>query len=413
MFREMPLYEDDPIESMFVRLAADRSPGKMDLGIGVYRDDEGQVPVFEAVREAELRIVRREGSKSYMGPLGNLDYCSAMERLVLGPGVSGRGDCSVVSAQTPGAGGALRVGAEVVRSLSRESRVWVSDPVWPHQLEFFEKPGMTVRTYRYYDRYESVLQFDEMLEDLAAIRRGDLLLLHGCCHNPTGQDLDLHQWQALTELVSEKGAIPFVDVAYQGFGQGIEEDVAGLRLMASHVPELLLAVSSSKSFGIYRDRAGMLSVVVSPGAGVATGLVRRLRDTARQLYFMPPDHGAAIILEILTSPDLENLWRSELEATRLKILGKRQVLRNMLEAEVEGFDASFIERQLGMFSCLPIDSHEQRLMEDLFHIYMMPDARVNVAAMKTSDAQVLARSFRELSGRRRGDGLRALGGTVG
>ena len=156
----------------------------------------------------------------------------------------------------------------------------------------------------------------------------------------------------------------------------------------------------------------MLSVVVSPGARVETWLVRRLRDFARQLYFMPPDHGAAIILEILTSPDLENLWRSELEGTRLKILGKRQVLRKMLETEVAGFDAAFIERQLGMFSCLPIDSHEQRLMEDLFHIYMMPDARVNVAAMKTSDAQVLARSFRELIGRRRGAGLRALGGTV-
>ena len=413
MFREMPLYEDDPIESMFVRLAADRSPDRMDLGIGVFRDDEGQVPVFDAVREAELRIVRRGESKSYMGPLGNLGYCRAVERLVLGPEILAQGERSVISAQTPGAGGALRVGAEVVRSLSRESRVWVSDPVWPHQLEFFEKPGMTVRTYRYYDRYESVLRFDEMLEDLAAMRRDDLLLLHGCCHNPTGQDLGLDQWQALTELVSEKGAIPFVDVAYQGFGQGVEEDVAGLRLMASRVPELLLAVSSSKSFGIYRDRAGMLSVVVSPGARVETWLVRRLRDFARQLYFMPPDHGAAIILEILASPDLENLWRSELEGTRLKILGKRQVLRRMLEAEVADFDASFVERQLGMFSCLPIDSHEQRLMEDLFHIYMMPDARVNVAAMRTSDAQVLARSFRDLIGRRRGDGLRALGGTVG
>ena len=413
MFREMPLYEDDPIESMFVRLAADRSPDRMDLGIGVYRDDEGQVPVFEAVREAELRIVRREGSKSYMGPLGNLDYCSAMERLVLGPQFSAREERSVISAQTPGAGGALRLGAEVVRSLSSEARVWVSVPVWPHQLEYFEKPGMKVMPYRYYDQFASVLQFDEMLEDLKAMRRNDLLLLHGCCHNPTGQDLDMDQWQAVTDLVMQKGAIPFVDIAYQGFGLGVEEDVAGVRLMACQVPQMLLAVSSSKSFGIYRERAGLLSILVSSGSADATGLRRRVRDMARQLYFMPPDHGAAIVLEILSSRDLADLWRSELEATRLKVIDKRQMLRKTLEAEVESFDASFIERQLGMFSCLPIDSHEQRLMEDLFHIYMMPDARVNVAAMKTSDAQVLARSFRELMGRRRGAGLRALGGTVG
>ncbi len=413
MFRELSLYEDDPIESMFVRLGADRSPARMDLGIGVFRDDSGQVPVFRAVREAELRVVRREESKSYKGPLGNLDYCGVMERLVLGPELSVPGKRSVISAQTPGAGSALRVGAELVRTLSRESRVWVSDPVWPHQLEFFEKPGMKVMTYRYYDQFRSVLQFDEMLEDLKGLRRDDLLLLHGCCHNPTGQDLDLDQWQAVTELVLERGAIPFVDVAYQGFGQGIEEDVAGVRLMASQVPQMMLAVSSSKTFGIYRDRAGMLSIIVPPAADVAINLRRRIRDLARQLYFMPPDHGAAIVLEILSSPDIENLWRSELDGVRLEIVEKREMLRKMIEAEIEGFDASFIESQLGMFSCLPIDTDEQRLMEDLFHTYMLPNARVNVAAMQLSDARTLARSFRELINRRSEGGLRILDGTIG
>ena len=413
MFRELSLYKDDPIESMFVRLGADRSPDRMDLGIGVFRDDSGQVPVFRAVREAELRVVRREESKSYKGPLGNLDYCKVMEQLVLGPELSVPGKRSVISAQTPGAGSALRVGAELVRTLSRESRVWVSDPVWPHQLEFFEEPGMKVMTYRYYDQFRSVLQFDEMLEDLKGLRRDDLLLLHGCCHNPTGQDLDLDQWQAVTELVLEKGAIPFIDVAYQGFGQGIEEDVAGVRLMASQVPQMMLAVSSSKTFGIYRDRAGMLSIIVPPAADVATNLRRRIRDLARQLYFMPPDHGAAIVLEILSSPDLENLWRSELDGVRLEIVEKREMLRKMIEAEIEGFDASFIESQLGMFSCLPIDTDEQRLMEDLFHTYMLPNARVNVAAMQLSDARTLARSFRGLMNRRSEGGLRILDGTVG
>lgn len=412
MFRDLSRYEDDPIESMFVRLGADRSPARMDLGIGVFRDDSGQVPVFRAVREAELRVVRREESKSYLGPLGNLDYCRVMERLVLGPEQTVPGRRSVISAQTPGAGSALRVGAELVRTVSRDARVWVSDPVWPHQLEFFEQPGMKAMTYRYYDQFGSVLQFDEMLEDLKGMRRDDLLLLHGCCHNPTGQDLDPDQWQAVTELVLEKGAIPLIDVAYQGFGQGIEEDVAGVRLMASQVPQMMLAVSSSKTFGIYRDRAGMLSVIVPSAANVATNLRRRIRDLARQLYFMPPDHGAAIVLEILSSPELENLWRSELDGVRLEIVEKREMIRKMLEVEIEGFDASYFERQLGMFSCLPISAHEQRLMEDLFHIYMLPNARVNVAAMQLSDARTLARSFRELINRRSQNGLRILDGTL-
>ena len=414
MFRDLSPYEDDDIEAMFVRLAADRSPARMDLGIGVYRDDSGEVPVFGAVREAESRIVRRKESKSYIGPLGNLDYCGAVERLILGPEHPVLEHGSVVSAQTPGAGGALRVGAELVRSLSRESRVWVSEPVWPHQLEFFEEAGMEVMTYRYYDRFGSVPQFEEMLEDIEGMRRDDLLLLHGCCHNPTGQDLDPDQWRAVAKLVVEKGAVPLVDVAYQGFGRGIEEDVAGVRLMAGRVPQMMLAVSSSKTFGIYRERAGMLSIVVSPGTGdAATGLRRRLRDMARQLYFMPPNHGAAIVLEILSSPELEALWRSELDAMRLAIVGKREMLRKMLETEIEGFDASFIERQFGMFSCLPMSADEQRLMEDLFHIYMLPDARVNVAAMKTSDARTLARAFRELRNRRSEEGLRGFGEAVG
>ena len=413
MFRDLSPYEDDPIESMFVRLGADRSPDRMDLGIGVFRDDSGEVPVFRAVLEAESRVVAREESKAYKGPLGNLDYCRVVEQLILGPEHPVLSTGSVVSTQSPGAGSALRVGAELVRSVSRESRVWVSDPVWPHQLEFFEQPGMKVMTYRYYDQFRSVLQFDEMLEDLKGMRRDDLLLLHGCCHNPTGQDLDLDQWQALTELVLEKGAIPFIDVAYQGFGLGIEEDVAGVRLMASQMPQMMLAVSSSKTFGIYRDRAGMLSVIVPPAANVATNVRRRIRDLARQLYFMPPDHGAAIVLEILSSPDLESLWRSELDGVRHEIVRKRAMIRKMMEAEIEGFDASYFEMQLGMFSCLPIGTDEQRLMEDLFHIYMLPNARVNVAAMKLSDARTLARSFRELLNRRSDHGLRVRDGTIG
>ena len=287
----------------------------------------------------------------------------------------------------------MRAAAEFVHSLSPESAVWASEPVWGHQLEFFTKAGMSLRSYRYYDQRKAALDFSGMVEDLRAMRPNDLLLLHGCCHNPTGQDLTLEQWRDVSDICCETGAIPFVDVAYQGFGEGIDEDVAGLRLMAESVPQMLLTVSSSKSFGIYRERAGLLSVVVSPGEGDTESVRRKLRDTVRQLYFMAPDHGAAIVHEILSTPALEAMWRDELDAIRQHVLEMRASLKETLEDANPGFDASFIERQHGMFSCLPITDDEQLAMERQFHIYMLPNARVNVAAMNAAQSKVLATAF--------------------
>ena len=299
------------------------------------------------------------------------------------------GGCSRSTCQSP----ALRAAAELVHSLNPGAVVWVSEPVWDHQLEFFEKAGMRLRTYRYYDQLDSVLQFEQMAEDLRAMRRNDLLLLHGCCHNPTGQDLDLRQWQVVADIVNDTGAVPFVDVAYQGFGEGIEEDVAGLRLIAANVPQMLLTVSSSKSFGIYRERAGLLSIITPPGARDVDSVRRKLRDTVRQLYFMAPDHGAALVHQILSTPELEQLWREELQQIRTHVVGMRAAFRKTVEAENPGFDASFLTRQHGMFSCLPIDADEQRRLEEEFHIYMLPHARVNVAAMNAAQSGVLARAF--------------------
>ena len=252
---------------------------------------------------------------------------------------------------------------------------------------------MSVRRYRYYDPQRGSLDFDGMCEDLRGMAADDLLLIHGCCHNPTGQDLGLHQWRALCDIVNETGAVPYVDVAYQGFGQGIEEDVAGLRLMAEHVPEMLLTVSSSKSFGIYRERAGLLSIIVSPDATDPDDVRRRLRDTVRQLYFMAPDHGAAVVHEILSTPALEALWRKELDEVRGHVIDMRTRLRATIEDANPGFDAGFIERQHGMFSCLPISEAEQFGMERDFHIYMLPNARVNVAAMSGDQSATLAEAF--------------------
>lgn len=397
MFNKIQNYKSDPIESLFDRLADDNDPNKIDLGIGVFRDETGQVPVMQAVHLAEQELLNRADSKSYISPLGNTAYCKDIEKLALGSEHPVLRDGRIISVQTPGAGSALRAGAEFVNQLNPESMLWASQPVWGHQLEFFEKVGMKIDRYRYYDQQNSLLDFDGMLEDLRGMQRNDLLLIHACCHNPTGEDLSLQQWQELADLVIHTGALPFVDVAYQGFGEGIEEDVAGLRLFAQRVPQMLLTVSSSKSFGIYRERAGLLSVIVSADDSTDIRSVRlKLRDTARQLYFMPPDHGAAVVHEIMSNPELEQLWRQELNQIRQHIIDMRSLLRQAIEAANPDFDASFIERQHGMFSCLPITANEQEFLENKYHIYMLPDARMNVAAMNSNQLSKLSEVFAEV-----------------
>ncbi|MED5462098.1 MAG: aromatic amino acid transaminase [Pseudomonadota bacterium] len=393
MFTKIQNYENDPIEAMFVRLAEDQDPAKIDLGIGVFRDESGNAPVMQAVRLAEQQLFDRGLPKSYLSPLGNAAYCECIERLALGVEHPVLREQRIISAQTPGAGSALRAGAEFVVSLNPDSTLWASRPVWSHQLEFFDRAGMMIRDYRYYDQQKAGLDFNGMLEDLAGMRPDDMLLVHGCCHNPTGQDLTIEQWQRLAETVNDTGAIPFVDIAYQGFGEGIEEDVAGVRAFAKLVPQMLLTVSSSKSFGIYRERAGLLSVIVSPDGTDKESVRRKLRDTVRQLYFMAPDHGAAVVNEILSTPSLETLWREELDGVRQHIVTMRHAVRETIEAANPDFDASFIECQNGMFSCLPVTDEEQLLMEQRFHIYMLPNARVNVAAMNSSQSSTLAEAF--------------------
>jgi aspartate aminotransferase len=400
MFYKLDNYENDPIEAMFVRLMGDHDPAKIDLGIGVYRDESGEAPVMQSVRSAEQQLVERKLPKSYMSPLGNLDYCADIEELALGSDHPILRDSRIVSAQTPGAGSALRAGAELVHSISPQARVWASQPVWGHQLEFFDKAGVGLQSYRYYDQLNSTLQFDDMLADLRAMQKDDLLLLHGCCHNPTGQDLNDEQWLAVADVVNETGAVPFVDVAYQGFGKGIDEDVAGLRMFAEQVPQMLLTVSSSKSFGIYRERAGLLSVILPPGSTEKQNVQRRLRDTVRQLYFMAPNHGAALVHELLSTPKLESQWRMELDAIRNHVVSMRAALRDTVEKRIAGFDASFLTQQHGMFSCLPITFDEQLFLEQEYHIYMLPPARVNVAAMNSTQSETLAEAFSAVLDRR-------------
>ncbi len=389
MFSELTEYRDDPIEDFQVRVAASQNPDKLDLGLGIYRDKEGTISVFDCVREAERRLLERADHKGYRGPAGNSLYVERVEKLVLGD-VSRYS--SVRSIQTPGAGAGCHVGAAFIKRLSPGSTVWASTPCWLHQAMFFESAGLTVKYYPYYDLRASVDRFEEMLSTLQGMEAGDILLLHGSCHNPTGEDLTPELWQQLGELCAAKGAVPFVDIAYQGFGDGISEDVLGVQAITGRVPEAFVAVSSSKSFTIYCDRAGMLSLISNNARPDADGAWRMLRDVARDSYFMPPEHGAAIVAEILGDENLTASWESELNAVRERIQGLRHLLKDAILSV--GLPADYIARQRGMFSCLPITEAEQAEIEGQHGIYMLPNARVNIAALNEDKVQRIASALR-------------------
>ena len=395
MFSHIESYVDDPIEAFQARLQKCTLPAKLDLGLGIYRNEQGEVAVFDAVMEAERRMAEAGDDKGYRAPTGNASYIEAMEKLLFNQVLDG--NLQVSSVQTPGAGAACRLGAEYIRELSPDSRVWVSVPNWGHQVEFFARTGLEIKYYPYYDLLNSTSQFDEILNALEAMQEGDVLLLHGCCHNPTGHGPSLQQWQALTDLCIKKRVLPLVDIAYQGFGDGIDEDLAGMQLMASQVPEMMVVVSSSKSFAVYRERAGLLSLIFNENSEniekYQDNAVRMLRDLARGLYFMPPDHGAELVAEVLKDDQLNALWRQELDSIRLRIYGLRSMLKDAIESIDPNYDANYLVEQKGMFSCLSLTPAQQQIMEEDHGIFMLPNARINFAALAQSSAGRLAEAF--------------------
>ena len=397
MFESLQLLPPDAIIGLIAEYHNDTREPKVDLGIGVYRDAAGQTPILDVVKEAERRIVESQTSKSYIGSAGSAAFNEAMRDLTFaGAAEAGR----IAMLQTPGGSGSLRVAAGVVLRARENATVWASSPTWANHVPLLGGAGLELKSYAYYDDERKTLDLDAMLDALHDVPKGDIVLLHASCHNPTGIDPDEEQWRAIADVIVERDLLPFIDVAYQGFGEGIDEDVSGLREFAAAVPEMLLTVSSSKSFGIYRERAGLLSVILAPGAVNAKSVRGKLRDTVRQLYFMAPDHGAAIVHEILSTPDLEALWRQELDQVRRHVRGMRADLKETIEQANPGFDGGFLVRQHGMFSCLPITPDEQRSLEERYHIYVLPDARVNVAAMNASQSATLAEAFAWLRSKR-------------
>ncbi len=353
----------DTILGLAAVCRADPNPAKVDLTIGIYMDEQGLCPVFDAVRQAQQALVAEEVTKAYMPPAGDEAFIQGMQRLLLGEGSSALRDRRVGSVQTPGGCGALRIGAEIIHAAAPDARVWVSDPTWPVHFPLLGSVGLRFATYRYYDPASHGVNFDAMVEDLKRATAGDVVLLHGCCHNPCGADLSLQQWAVIAEMAGQQGFTPFIDFAYQGLGDGLERDAAGLRMLVERVPELIVAASCSKNMGLYRERAGLALFVCRDEAN-AQALVSQALVAARRIYSMPPAHGALLAGRILSSDTLAASWRSELEAMCRRINGLRSGLRLKLEQAL-------------------------RLRRE-YSVYMLDSSRINVAGVNARNLDYLA-----------------------
>tara|TARA_R110001599_G_scaffold327443_1_gene540430 strand:- start:110 stop:1291 length:1182 start_codon:yes stop_codon:yes gene_type:complete len=392
MFEALKQLPQDPILHLMQAFRDDNRPDKVDLGVGVYKDGAGHTPIMAAVHEAERRLLEGETSKSYVGPAGAAGFNESMARLTLGDSNSLIRDGRTSVIQTPGGCGALRMAAELLRLCHPETTVWVSTPTWANHMPLLGGAGLNMREYPYLNRETLTVDFSAMLDTLEGAKTGDVVLLHGCCHNPSGADLTFDQWQVVTQLIQRKGLLPFVDMAYQGLGEGIEEDAAGLRYLASEVPEMIVAASCSKNFGLYRERTGAL-MLISATEAINKAATSQLLSVVRSHYSMPPAHGAAIVEIILGDDVLRAEWQLELGGMCARILSLRHAFADAL-APVGDF--SFIARQRGMFSFLGITPEQVRQLREKHGIYMLESSRVNVAGLNDRVLPQVASAIRSV-----------------
>jgi len=389
VFQHLSRLNPDTILGLMAKFRADTYAQKVDLGVGVFRDLSGNTPILDCVRRAEQTIVQSQTTKSYVSAAGREEFNSAVEELVLGASHATLRDRRVRTLQAPGGCGALRVGAELIRAAAPTATVHVSDPTWGNHIPLLGSSGLRLQRYPYYDAATHQLRFDAMMEPLDQAAAGDVVLVHACCHNPTGADLEPHQWTAMIDMLQRRHLIPFLDLAYQGFGEDLTADVSGVRRVAAALPEVLIATSYSKNLGLYRERVGAL-IVVSENESRADAVQSHMLQIARSIYSMPPDHGAAIAACIFADPRLRESWITELAAMRTRIQDMRVLLARHLRA-VTGDDAfDFIQAQHGMFSLLGVSTAVVDRLRDQHHIYMTGDSRMNLAGIMPHNAAYVA-----------------------
>jgi aspartate aminotransferase len=392
MFEVLSPLPADPILGLSAAFRADPNPAKIDLGVGVYKDENGQTPIMQAIAKAQPILLEQETSKTYITPQGQQGFIDGMLSLLLGENSALLNDNRVAAVQAPGGCGALRILSELLNRCSDDLTVWVSDPTWANHIPLIGSTGLKIETYPYFDKASTGIDFDAMLDTLKQVKKGDVVLLHGCCHNPTGADLTQQQWQQVLAVAQANGFTPFLDIAYLGFGDSLEEDAYGLRLLAENLPEVIVAASCSKNFGMYRERVG-LAAMITENSAMRDIVQSQIQSVARGMYSMPPSYGGALVDIVLHTPELKLNWRNEVTAMRERMQSLRQLLVDKMAEYGAQRDFSFITQQKGMFSYLCIEpEHVQRMIKE-HSVYFVNSSRVNIAGISQANVDQLAQSL--------------------
>jgi aspartate aminotransferase len=392
LFQQLERLISDSILGLMAKYRADPCKDKVDLGVGVYRDLSSNTPILDCVRRAEKEVLAAQTTKAYVSAAGREEFNAAVEELVLGSAHPARRDRRARTLQAPGGCGALRVGAELIKDAAPNAAVHLSDPTWGNHAPLLGDCGLKLERYPYYDAFTHELKFEQMLHRLQTANAGDAVLIHACCHNPTGADLSPAQWREVTDLLERRKLVPFLDIAYQGFGSSLDADAAPIRGVVERLPEALIAVSFSKNLGLYRERVGAL-IVVSENAVRADAVSSYMLHIARSIYSMPPDHGAAIAARIFTEQNLRQEWVRELDAMRARIKEMRSLLADRLCEVTGGNSFDFIRTQHGMFSLLGVSREAVERLREKHHIYMTSDSRMNLAGIMPHNVSYVAEAF--------------------
>lgn len=389
MFESLQASPADAILGLITEHRDDPRAEKIDLGVGVFRNADGETPILDVVKEAEQRLVDSQDSKAYISTAGNASFNAAIQSLAFADSVP---DDRLMTLQTPGGSGSLRVAAGLILRATEKATIWVSEPTWNNHVPLLGGAGMTLRPYPYYDVVNHVIRFEAMLDSLHKVPKGDLVLFHACCHNPSGLDPSEEQWCEITDIVVERELVPFIDMAYQGFAVDLDTDAFAVRHMASAVPELIVSTSASKNFGLYRERTGALSFLVTDMSSRDI-LISQAGSYVRTLYSMPPDHGAAVVSSILLDAELRARWIVELYAMRDRLRDMRSLLHDALKLKAPGHDFSHLVRATGMFCFLGISKEQVERLKKDFGVYMVDSSRINVAGITPGNIEYLADSI--------------------
>ena len=386
MFEGLEQLPADAILGLMAEFESDSRPQKIDLGVGVYRAADGNTPVLEVVKEAERQLVETQSTKAYLGTAGEPSFNAAIQQLIFGDTAP---EERLTTVQTPGGSGSLRVAASLLKKLQPVSPVWVSEPTWNNHVPLLGGAGLELKPYPYYDTLKHVIRVDAMLDALRAIPQGETVLFHACCHNPSGLDPSEDEWRAITDVVVERELLPFIDMAYQGFSRGLDEDAFAIRHMAGRVKEMIVASSCSKNFGLYRDRVGTLSMMAENGESSAK-IRSQLSYIARTIYSMPPDHGAAVVSTVLNDVSLTAKWHAELAQMRRRLKDMRAQLNDALKAKAPDHDFSHLVRATGMFCFLGISTEQVEALKKDHGVYLVSSSRINVAGVTPDKVEYLA-----------------------